>query len=234
MNNSFHFDYNKFYKYYTTDSNLETDTTEKYTNYYPKTYSKIPKRETLSKKFIWINNKQVYITQIIENEKDELLFSLPPEENTSERWDDHFHFGIDHNIRIKDPITNKNKKVTGVFFHKTVQHPETGGGKELISCYFPPKMEINRDMKNFEEMKCLQRGYNMNQLYTERDFHYLNEIISKPFPPESENKKPSFRDALTHNSSSHKNTKHNTSGKKHKGGTRKKTRKYRRKTIRRR
>lgn len=95
-------------------------------------------------------------------------------------------------------------------------------------------MEINRDMKNFEEMKCLQRGYNMNQLYTERDFHYLNEIISKPFPPESENKKPSFRDALTHNSSSHKNTKHNTSGKKHKGGTRKKTRKYRRKTIRRR
>lgn len=79
MNNSFHFDYNKFYKYYTTDSNLETDTTEKYTNYYPKTYSKIPKRETLSKKFIWINNKQVYITQIIENEKDELLFSLPPE-----------------------------------------------------------------------------------------------------------------------------------------------------------
>ena len=52
MSNSFQFDYNVFYKYYTTETNLEIDSTEKYTNYYAKTYSKIPKKEKLSKKFI--------------------------------------------------------------------------------------------------------------------------------------------------------------------------------------
>jgi len=36
-------------------------------------------------------------------------------------------------------------------------------------------------MKNFKELKCLQRGEKMNQLYTERDFIYLNEIIQRPF-----------------------------------------------------
>ena len=37
MSNSFHFDYNVFYKYYTTEKYLEIDNTEKYTNYYAKT-----------------------------------------------------------------------------------------------------------------------------------------------------------------------------------------------------
>jgi len=236
MSNSFQFDYDIFYNYYTNDDNLETDTTEKYTNYYPKTYSKIPNREKLSDKFIWINNKKVHITKFIENGKNALLFSLPPKENTSKRWDDHFHFGIDHNIEIKDPDTNQKVKITGVYFHKTIQHPEKGGGKELIHCFFPPKMEINRDMKNFEEMKCLQRGYNMNQLYDKRDFLYLNEIISRPFPPESENKKPSSRDGLTSNTKQHHSSSHNYKNTKHsgKGGTKKKIQKYRRKTIRRR
>ena len=134
MSNSFQFDYDIFYNYYTNDDNLETDTTEKYTNYYPKTYSKIPKKEKLSDKFIWINNKKVHITKFIENGKNALLFSLPPKENTSERWDDHFHFGIDHNIEIKDPLileqlnkTNqhilglleKNKKDKKKIFNKT-------------------------------------------------------------------------------------------------------------------
>ena len=160
------------------------------------------------------------------------MFSLPPEENTSERWDDHFHFGIDHNIEIRNPITKKNEKITCVYFHKTVQHPEKGGGKELIGCYFLPKLEINRDMKNFEEMKCLQRTHNMNQLYSERDFHYLNEIISRPFSPDSDNTKISFREALISSKSSSSDKHNNTSGKKHKGGTKKKTRKYRRKTVR--
>jgi hypothetical protein len=64
---SFQFDYNIFYKYYTTKTNLEIDNTEKYTNYYAKTYSKTPKKEKLSKNFIWINNNKVHITKIIEN-----------------------------------------------------------------------------------------------------------------------------------------------------------------------
>ena len=237
MSNSFQFDYDIFYKYYTTESNLETDHSPPKISYYPQTNSKVPIQKTSSDKFIRIDNKKIYIKQHGQREKKGLLFSLPPEENTSERWDDHFHFGIDHNIEIRNPITKKNEKITCVYFHKTVQHPEKGGGKELIGCYFLPKLEINRDMKNFEEMKCLQRTHNMNQLYSERDFHYLNEIISRPFLPELENKKPSFQDALTSNNSSshnHKNTKHNTSGKNPRGGTKKKIRKYRRKTVRRR
>jgi hypothetical protein len=226
MQSSFQFNYGIFYNYYTNNSNLETDKIKKYTNYYAKTYSKKPKREKLSDKFIWINNTQVHITKIIENGKNALLFTLPPEENSSEMWDDHFHFGIDDNIKTTNPITNQKETVTGVYFHKTVQHPEKGGGKELISCYFLPNLQINRDMKNFEEMKCLQRGYKMNQLYTERDFLYLNEIISRPFPPLSDNKPH-------HSSNHHANKKH--SGNSPRGGTKKKKihRKHR-KTVRRR
>jgi hypothetical protein len=240
MNNSFQFDYDIFYNYYTTESNLETDPSPPQISYYPQTSSKISVQKQASNKFIRIDNKEIYITHHGQKEKKGLLFSLPPEENTLERWDDHFHFGIDDDIKIKNPITKKSKKITGVYFHKTVQHPEKGGGKELISCYFPPKMEINRDMKNFEEMKCLQRGNNMNQLYTDRDFHYLNEIISRPFLDKSYNTKISYSKALTsnksntqHHSSTHKNTKH--SGNSPRGGTKKKKiRKYRRKSPRRR
>lgn len=231
MSNSFQFDYNIFYNYYTTYSNLEIDNTEKYTNYYAKTYSKTSKKEKLSKYSIWINNNPVHVTKIVENGKNALLFSLPSEENVTERWDDHFHFGKDDNIIIKNPNTNKKEKITGVYFHKTIQHPEKGG-KELISCYFLPNMEINKNMKNFEEMKCLQRGYKMKDLYTENDFIYLNEIIKRPFIHQSpsEHKKISFRDTLLHTKKHHKkNTKH--SGKTYRGGIKKKTRKYHKESI---
>ena len=181
MSNSFKFDYNLFYNYYTTESNLETDRLPPQIKYYPQTSSKIPVLKKASKKFIRIDNKEIYIKQHGQKEKKGLLFSLPPEETASDRWDNHFHFGIDKEIEIKDPISNKKIKITGVYFHKTLQHPEKGGGKEIISCYFLPNMEIKNDMKNFKELKCLQRGEKMDQLYTERDFIYLNEIIQRPF-----------------------------------------------------
>jgi hypothetical protein len=181
MSNSFQFDYNLFYKYYTTESNLEKGNPH-LINYYPQTNSKMPIQKNSSNKFIRIDNKEIYIKRHGQKEKMGLLFTLPTEEkNITEIWDNHFHFGIDHNIRTVNPITKKKEIITGVYFHKTLQHPEKGGGKELISCFFLPKMEINRDMKNFKELKCLQRGEKMNQLYTERDFIYLNEIIQRPF-----------------------------------------------------
>ena len=164
MSNSFQFDYNFFYKYYTTESNLEKGNPH-LINYYPQTNSKTPIQKNSSNKFIRVDNQEIYIKQHGQKEKMGLLFSLPPEETTSDRWDDHFHFGIDKEIEIKDPISNKKIKITGVYFHKTLQHPEKGGGKEIISCYFLPNMEIKKDMKNFKELKCLQRGEKMNQLY---------------------------------------------------------------------
>ena len=234
MSNSFQFDYDTFYNYYTTQSNLETDPSPPQISYYSQTSSKIPIQKKSSNKFIKINNKEIYITHHGQKNKKGLLFTIPPEENSSEMWDDHFHFGIDDDIRIKNPITKKKEKITGIYFHKTVQHPEKGGGKELISCYFLPNLQINRDMKNFEEMECLQRKNKMNQLYTERDFLYLNEIISRPFPPLSDNKKISYSNALT-NKPHHYNTNKKHSGNSPRGGTKKKKiHRKRRKTIRRR
>ena len=128
------------------------------------------------------------------------------------RWDNHFHFGKDNSIQIKNPITNIKEYVPAVYFHKTIQHPEKKG-KELINCYFYPEMEMN--MNIFENMKCLQRGYKMRELYTKKDFIYIKEIISRPFLKPLEKKK-TFLEALTG-----------------KGGTKKKTRRNRRKSVRR-
>ena len=84
------------------------------------------------------------------------------------------------------------------------------------SCYFSPILDI--DLKNFEHLKCLQRGYKMGELYLPEDFIYVKEIISRPFP---EKIKKTFLEALTTNKKS--------SGK---GGTKKKTKRNRRKSIR--
>jgi hypothetical protein len=222
MSNTIKFDYDTFYKYYTTDSNLKEDEDPPEIYYYPKTTSKKPKQQTLSKKYITINSDRVHITKIIENDKEALLFSIPElKDKDLNRWDNHFHFGKDNSIQIKNPITNIKEYVPAVYFHKTIQHPEKKG-KELINCYFYPEMEMN--MNIFENMKCLQRGYKMRELYTKKDFIYIKEIISRPFLEHlvnNNNKKKTFLEALT-------------LGKKPsgKGGTKKKTRRHRRKSVR--
>ena len=73
------------------------------------------------------------------------------------------------------------------------------------------------DLKTFEQLKCLQRGYKMGELYTEIDFIYVKEIISRPFP---EKIKKTFLEALTSKKPSGK------------GGTKNKTKRNRRKSIR--
>ena len=211
------FDYDTFYKYYTTDSNLKTDLNPPYTYYYPETDSKTPVYKQISDKFIKINNTKVYITQHKQNNKNQLLFSIPiKKDNTPKLWNDHYHFGIN---LMTDYTSSSKEQFPAVFFHKTTQRPNKGKLNE--NCYFSPIIDI--DLDNFENIKCLQRGYKMREIYLPEDFIFIKEIISRPFLNLSQtNTKQTFLEVLT--------------GKKlsGKGGTKKKTRRNRRKSVRRR
>ena len=218
MSNTIQFDYDIFYNYYTNDDHLKINKTKQEIQYYTKTFSKEPVIKTVSNNYILIDNDRVYVTKLVEKDKDiekkELLFSIPNKENALDKSDNHFHFGIDINGEIYDKNLKQTITMPIIFFHKTIQHPEKGG-KEMINCYFHPKMEMN--MNTFEDMKCLQRGYKMRELYTKQDFIYIKEIINRPFLKSLENnKKKTFLEALTG-----------------KGGTKKKTRRNRRKSVRR-
>jgi hypothetical protein len=236
--NSFYFDYDTFYNYYTEDSHLIPDYSnpreiwhykkEKYTN-------QPPEKNTLSDKYIKVGNTKIYISK---TGTDGLYFTIP-EQIGDKLWDNHFHFG---KVRIKPPdkqyqSNTKDKKIPVVYFHKTTQHPDLPG-KDRKKCYYHPTMQID----NLGEIICLQemnRKMGEKFLPTTEDFHLIKEIISRPFPPESNNKKKSYSNVLTSNksnkyhSSTHKNTKH--SGNSPRGGTKKKKiRKYGRKSLRRR
>ena len=119
-------------------------------------------------------------------------------------------------------MKNNNKKfIEAIYFHKTIQDPEHNS-KDAKRCYYYPKMDI--DINNFKEMECIQSNDKMENMYVSVDLAYIKEIISRPFlePLENENnKKKTFLDALTGKNPSVK------------GGTKKKTRRNRRKSVRR-
>jgi hypothetical protein len=207
------FNYDTFYTYYTTGSNLIIDKTPPHAYYYPETDSKHPEYKQLSNNYILINKHRVYITQYKKNNnKKELLFSIPIiKDDTQHLWNDHYHFGVN---LIRDYTKSTKELFPAVFFHKSIQTPNKGKLNE--SCYFSPIMDI--DLKSFEQLKCLQRGNKMEELYLPEDFIYVKEIISRPFP---EKIKKTFLEAF--------DTVKKPSGK---GGTKKKTRRHRRKSIR--
>lgn len=226
---NFYFNYDTFYKYYTTESHLETDNSSpKEIWYYLKVCSRNqqPEQSFLSPHFITVNNTKIYISKMGDenNKNDGLLFTIPTQID-DKLWDFHFHFG-------KTTIQRNKTDINVVFFHKTIQDPQKNG-KVRDNCYFPQKMKI----KDIAEIICVQeKNSKMGEKFLEGtdDFNYIKEILSRPFlKPPSNNTKLSFRDALTSNHSSshnHKNTKHSGKG----GTKKKKTRKYRRKTVRRR
>jgi len=209
MSNIIQFDYETFYNYYTNDSNLEKDNSSLNTTiwYYENTQYKNqqPIDTILSKKYIVINNTKLYIKQLDSSSK--LLFTIPTLID-NKLWDFHYHFGIDDlaiRTKKKKSKKEKDKKIPFVFFHKTIQDPSIHG-KDINGCYYEIKMNINLD--TFPDMKCLQRKNKMKELYTPEDLVYIIEIISRPFL--NKDKKPSG-----------------------KGGTKKKTRRNRRKSVRR-
>ena len=168
MSNSFYFDYDIFYNYYTESSNLETDKQFSKINiwYYASTQSREPTKTKLSQKYITINNTKIHIRKL----GDSLLFTIPTEIG-DKLWDFHFRFG-------KTIIVKNNENHPAVYFHKTIQKP-IEKSKENTNCYYPQK--INIDINSFQDMKCLQRDYYMRELYTPEDFVFIKEIISRPF-----------------------------------------------------
>ena len=155
----FHFDYDKFYNYYTKDTNVKTKNDGSVPTkiwFYRNSNSNEPESDILSNKYININGIDIFISKSKEdnNDKSELFFTIPKEID-NKLWDIHFHFG-------KDIITPPNKKnrstVNGtvpiVFFHKTIQNTELKG-KERKNCYYHQKMKID----NFGKIICLQATY---------------------------------------------------------------------------
>ena len=182
----FQFDYDKFYNYYTKDSNVKTKEDDK--NSLPKTIwfyrnsnSDEPESDILSNKYININGIDIFISKSKEhNNKSELFFTIPKEID-NKLWDIHFHFGKD----IIIPPNKKNRsninggKVPIVFFHKTIQNPELKG-KERKNCYYQQNMKID----NVGKILCLQStSSKMDDIFPPdtKDFHLIKEIISKPF-----------------------------------------------------
>jgi hypothetical protein len=211
MSDTFQFDYNTFYNYYKNESNLiKFDKDQPFANFYvkdKKTNRTKLSQDILSDKYIKINDKIIYVKQFGINE---LLFSIPKKINNN-YWDDHFHFGKDDKFESRN---KKNKDIHSVvFFHKTIQSPENNN-KMTTSCYYNPIADI--DLKNFENMECIQRGNKMKELFSNDELFIIKEIISRPF------KKKTFLEALTSKKISGK------------GGTKKKTRRNPRKSVRRR
>jgi len=210
MSDTFQFDYKTFYDYYIDDSNLEKFDEDQPIAYFyvkdKKTKRTKLSQDKLSDKYIKINDKIIHVKKF---GTYELLFSIPKKINNIE-WDDHFHFGKDDNFESR----NKNNKHihSVIFFHKTIQKPYENN-KITTSCYYNPIEDI--ELKNFENMECIQRGNKMKELFSKEELFIIKEIISRPFP------KKTFLEALTGKNPSRK------------GGTKKKTRRNRRKTVRR-
>ena len=174
MSETIQFNYNRFYKYYTKTTNLETERnsfnqTIWYYNDFPH-YMNEPIETNLSHKYIRIHNTKVYIKK----HNNGLLFTIPTEIG-DKLWDIHYHFG---KTFINDSKNNKNTSIPVVYFHKTIQKP-LEKGKDIINCYYHTKIEI--DMDNFENIQCLQRSNKMRELYTPEDLIFIKEIISRPF-----------------------------------------------------
>jgi len=223
---NFHFDYDTFYNYYTDDTNLKTDDlSPKEIWFYKKGKSKyqIPTKSILSNKYIKIKDEKLYISEI-KSENKELLFTIPTTIG-DKIWDFHFHFGKD---KIKPPdvkyqlnINSKDNRIPIVYFHKTTQHPDLHG-KDRKNCYYHPSIDVD----NIEDIICLQAmNSKMGKMFppNTQDFKIIKEIISRPFPKKS---KKTFLEALSGNNT----TQIKPSGK---GGTKKKTRRHRRKSVRR-
>jgi hypothetical protein len=171
MSNSFIFDYNQFYNYYTDKSNpyIYTDLKPPITYYYKKASSKIHTNNSL-KEYILINNDKYYITK----NKGHILFTFPVLIDGN-YWDFHYHFGIISNF--KDKVSKKLIDV--IFFHKTEQNPNKKE-KNSFNCYFPDKIEII----NVADIICIQETSNkMGNKFpiADNDFKNIEEIIRQPF-----------------------------------------------------
>jgi hypothetical protein len=220
---NFYFDYEKFYKYYTNDKKLKTDTSSlKEIWFYRSSQSREPEKETLSNKYIIVNGVNIYISK---KENDKLYFTIP-ETIGDKLWDFHYHFGNDRITPADDkyqPIhRNDDNKIPAIYFHKTIQNPLLNR-KERKNCYYHPTMDVD----NIEDIICLQaKNSKMGKMFppNTQDFKIIKEIISRPFPKKQ---KKTFLEALTSNNT----TQIKPSGK---GGTKKKIRRNHRKTIRRR
>jgi hypothetical protein len=168
---NFYFNYDKFYKYYINDSNLEKEDNsfnDKVWYYENAPYNnQIPEETDLSKLYIMINNKKIHIKK----KGNGLLFTIPTKIG-DKYWDNHYHFG-------KRVIVKNKIKIPVVYFHKTTQLPNDTG-KHTDNCYYRQKMHI--DLNIFEEIQCVQSSNKMKNVFTEKDdFVYIKEIISRPF-----------------------------------------------------
>jgi len=186
------FDYNEFLRYYKEPQNYTVDITQNITkNYYSKprfNNKKSTKKNKkgyrlntrpLSQNFIRVNGKKIYITFIGSNDS-EILFTTPIQDASGVWWDDHFHFGLNSSFKSKR-ITQNNRKLNAIFFHKTIQDPSNN---ESIAkhCHF----EDNIDLKQIdvEDFKCHDdRKHIMSNAFPadSEDFAILKEIIQRPF-----------------------------------------------------
>jgi hypothetical protein len=118
--NSFYFDYDTFYKYYTKKSNLTKDESTPLREIWhykkEKYHNQIPEKTILSNKYITIGTIKIYISK---KDTDGLYFTIP-EKKGDKWWDNHFHLvKLQLNLQIKNiNPTQKIKKFQWFIFIK--------------------------------------------------------------------------------------------------------------------
>lgn len=142
---SYLFTYKTFFDFYTNPNNLNTaQPPHNDLFYYPKEPfppmkpKQKPMRKPFPSQFIVIDGIVVYVslmkskndTNICDssglygrNFPDDLLFSIPYIDSMGRYMDNHYHFGL----TCTETARNKNKMMSIIFFHKTVQIDETAG-----------------------------------------------------------------------------------------------------------
>jgi len=168
---SFLYEYDKFYDYYTNPNNYVVDNSPRKIIWYyidePYTNQK-PLSVKLSRKYIVVNNKQLYIKT---TNTGGILFTFPVKIN-GKLWDFHYHFGL------SDFKNNKTGKFL-VYFHKTIQNPSKTG-KERDNCYFD-------NIQTVTDVSILRCGQTRNDIMYElfskngEDYAIIEELISRPF-----------------------------------------------------
>ena len=180
------FDYNNFYNYL-------VDNQQKIYYYFtgssnPTYNPQYRKSANLPNNYISINNTKIYFK--ISNQATKTILFIIPKLYNNDLYGDHYTFGIEKLDQVTI-LTNppKQKNMDTIFFHKTIQIPETNntGYKVQTRCHF----RNMSDIISVSDIICTNEkdSYMIDKfpfekkfpLQDPKDIEYITELICRPF-----------------------------------------------------
>ena len=180
-----HFDYNRFYNYYTDPRNVVQDVSQcvKYYHNNPGQRQILHNGHT-GHTYITVGGTKYYITAY--PSKRDILFTLPTNiPGQTGQWSFHYHFGVGMLPKCRNktivPPGKKNIPYQAIYFHKTIQDP-INRTKFHKNCYFKTD-ELIDDAIDLLSVHCLESSKDRmaNRPDLVRDIDVIQEIIRRPF-----------------------------------------------------